>query len=83
MEVKGDLSQVPKGRVHRDCYLHSLVNSKDSLVGHVMVLIFRGVVHMRVVDELWLMDLSQHKFSVMTMAGSTIFVNVILTFTQN
>ncbi len=51
VEVKDNPSQVPKGRVHKDRYLHSLVSNKDSFVGHV-VLIFRGIVHRRVVDEL-------------------------------
>jgi hypothetical protein len=57
-EGKDDLGQVPEGRVHKDRYFHSLVNNMDSLVGHVVVLIFRGIVHRRVVDELWLMGLS-------------------------
>ncbi len=69
--------------MHRDCYLHSLVNSRDNLVGHVVVLIFGGIVHMRVVDEFWLMDISQHKFNVIIVAGSATFVSVVLTFTQN
>jgi hypothetical protein len=60
-----------------------LVNNKDSLVGHVVVLIFGGIVHMRMVDGLWLMDLSRHKFSVITMARSATFVSIVLTFTQN
>jgi hypothetical protein len=47
----------------------------------VVVLIFKGIVHRRVVDKLWLMDLSRHRFSVITMAGSAILVNVVLTFT--
>ncbi len=81
MEVRDDPNQVLEGRVHRDRYLHSLVNSRDSLVGHVVVLIFKGIVHRRVVDKLWLMDLSRHRFSVITMAGSAILVNVVLTFT--
>ncbi len=83
MEVRDDPSQVPEGRVHRDRYLHSLVNDKDSLVGHVVVLIFRGIVHRRVVDGLWLMDLSRHKFNVIIVAESAILVNVVLTFTQS
>jgi hypothetical protein len=83
VEVKYDLSQVLKGWVHKDRCLHSLVNNKDSLVGHVVVLIFGGIVHMRVVDGLWLMDLSQHKFNVITMAGSATLMSVVLTFTQN
>jgi hypothetical protein len=29
--------------MHKDCYFHSLINSKDNLVGHVVVLIFRGI----------------------------------------
>jgi hypothetical protein len=60
-----------------------LVNNKDNLVGHVVVLIFGGIVHRRVVDRLWLMDLNQHKFSVITVAESATLVSVILTFTQN
>ncbi len=63
--------------------LHLLVNNRDNLVGHVVVLIFEGIVHRRVVDELWLMDLSWHKFNVITMAGLATFVNIVLTFTQN
>jgi len=69
--------------VRKDCCLHSLVNNKDSLVGHVVVLIFEGIVHKRVVDELWLMDLSRHKFNVITVAESATFVSVDLTFTLN
>jgi len=69
--------------VHRDRYLHLLVNNKDSLVGHVVVLIFGGIVHRRVVDGLLLMDFSWHKFSVINMAGSATFMSVVLTFTQN
>ncbi len=83
MEVKDDLSQVPEGRVHRDRYLHSLVNSKNSLIGHVVVFIFGGIIHRRVVDKLWLMDLNRHKFNVITMAGSAILMSVVLTFTQS
>jgi hypothetical protein len=83
VEVKDNPNQVPKGWVRKDCYLHLLVNNKDSLIGHVVVLIFRGIVHMRVVDGLWLMDLSWHKFSVITVAGSAILVSVVLTFTQS
>jgi hypothetical protein len=67
--------------VHKDRYLHSLVNNRDNLVGHVVVLIFGGIVHRRLVDGLWLMDLSWHKFSVITMAESATLVNVVLTFT--
>ncbi len=77
MEVRDDPNQVPEGRVHRDCYFHSLVNNRDNLVGHVVVLIFGRIVHRRVVDELWLMDLSQHRFSVITVAGSAILVYFI------
>jgi hypothetical protein len=47
-----DPSQVPKGWVHKDHYLHSLVNNRDNLVGHVVVFIFKGIVHRRVVDKL-------------------------------
>ncbi len=68
MEVTDDPSRVPEGRVHRDHYLHSLVSNMDNLVRHV-VLIFGGIVHRKVVDGLWLMDLSRHMFSVITMAG--------------
>ncbi len=63
--------------MHKDRYFHSLVNNRDSLVGHVVVLIFGGIVHKRVVDGLWLMDLSWHNFSVITMVGSATFVNVV------
>ncbi len=83
VEVRYDFSQVPKGRVHRDCYLHSLVNSRDSLVGHVVVLIFGGIIQRRVVDGLWLMDFSQHKLNVINVARSTTFVTIVLTFTYN
>ncbi len=67
--------------MHKDRYLHSLVNNRDNLVGHVVVLIFGGIVHRRLVDGLWLMDLSWHKFSVITMAESATLVSVVLTFT--
>ncbi len=83
MEVKYDLSQVLEGRVRKDRCFHSLVNIRDSLVGHVVVLIFEGIVHRRVVDGLWLMDLSRHKFNVITVAGSVTLMSVVLTFTQN
>ncbi len=69
--------------MHKDRCLHSLVNNRDRLVGHVVVLIFGGIVHKRVVDGLWLMDLSRHKFNVITMAGSATFMSVVLTFTEN
>jgi hypothetical protein len=52
VEVRDDPSRVPEGWVHRDYYLYSLVNNRDSLVGHVVVLIFKGIVHKKVVDEL-------------------------------
>jgi hypothetical protein len=83
VEVKNDPSQVLEGWVHRDRYLHLLVNNRDNLVGHVVVLIFGGIVHRRMVDRLWLMDLSRHKFSVITMAGLATLVSIILTFTHN
>ncbi len=83
VEVRDNPSQVPKGRVHRDHYFHSLVSNRDNLVGHVVVFIFRRIVHKRVVDGLWLMDLSRHRFSVITVAGLTILMNVVLTFTQS
>jgi hypothetical protein len=69
--------------VHKDCYLHSLVSNKDTLIGHVVVLTFGGIIHRKVVDGLWLMDLSRHKFNVITMAGLAIFVSIVLTFTQS
>ncbi len=83
VEVGVDLSQVLEGRVHKDHCLHLLVNSRDSLVGHVVVFIFGGIVHRRVVDGLWLMDLNRHKFNVITMPRLATFVSVVLTFTQN
>jgi hypothetical protein len=83
MEVRYNLSQVLEGRVHKDYCFHSLVNSRDSLVGHVVVLIFGGIVHRRVVDGLWLMDLSRHKFNVIIVAELATLVSVVLTFTQN
>jgi hypothetical protein len=52
VEVRYDPNQVPEGRVHKDHYLHLLVKSRDSLVGHVVVLIFEGIVHRKLVDEL-------------------------------
>jgi hypothetical protein len=52
VEVMDNPSRIPEGRVHRDRYFHSLVNSRDSLVGHVVVLIFEGIVHRKVVDRL-------------------------------
>ncbi len=69
--------------MHKDRYLHSLVNSRDNLVGYVVVLIFGGIVHKRMVDGLWLMDLNWHRFSVIIVVGSAIIVNVVLTFTQS
>ncbi len=81
MEVKYDLSQVLEGWVLRDRCLHSLINNRYSLVGHVVVLVFRRIVHRRVVDGLWLMDLNQHKFNVITVAGLATLVNIVLTFT--
>ncbi len=83
VEVRDDPSQVLEGRVHKDHYFHSLVNNRDSLVGHVVVLIFGGIVHRKVVDGLWLMDLSRHRFSVIIVAELAILVSVILTFTQS
>jgi hypothetical protein len=83
VEVKYDPSQVPEGWVHIDRYLHSLVNNRDNLVGHVVVLIFGRIVHRRVVDRLWLMDLSRHKFNVITVAKSATLMNIVLTFTHN
>jgi hypothetical protein len=83
VEVRYNPNQVPEGWVHRDRYLHSLVNNRDSLVGHVEAIIFKGIVHRKVVDRLWLMDLNQHKLSVIIVARSTTLVNVVFTFTQN
>ncbi len=83
VEVRYNPNQVPEGWVHRDRYLHSLVNNRDSLVGHVVAIIFKGIVHRKVVDGLWLMDLNQHKLSVIIVARSTTLVNVVFTFTQN
>ncbi len=78
-----DLNQVPEGRVHRNHYFHLLINSRDNLVRRVVAFIFRGIIHMRVVDGLWLMDFSQHKFNVIIVAGLAIIVSVVLTFTQS
>jgi hypothetical protein len=63
--------------------LHSLINNRDNLVRHVVVLIFGGIVHRRVVDGLWLMDLNRHKFNVITVVRSATLVSVVLTFTHN
>ncbi len=52
VEVKYDPSQVLEGWVHKDCYFHSMVNNRDNLTGHVVVLIFEGIVHKRMVDRL-------------------------------
>jgi hypothetical protein len=83
VEVRYNFNQVLEGWVHKDRCLHSLVNNRDSLVGHVVVFIFGGIVHRRVVDGLWLMDLSRHKFNVITMAGLATLMSIVLTFTQN
>ncbi len=83
VEVKDNPSQVSEGRVHRDRYLHLLINNRDSLVGHVVVLIFGGIVHRKVVDGLWLMDLNRHRFSVIIVVRSAILVSIVLTFTQS
>ncbi len=69
VKVRDDPSRVSEGQVHRDRYFHSLVNNKDNLVKYVVVLIFEGIVHKKVVDGLWLMDLSRHRFNVITVAG--------------
>jgi hypothetical protein len=71
VEVKYDPSQVLEGRVHRDRYLHSLVNNRDNVVGHVVVFIFIMIVHKKVVDRLWLKDFNRHKFSVIIVARLT------------
>jgi hypothetical protein len=47
----------------------------------VVVFIFEGIVHMRMVDGLWLMDFSWHRFSVIIVARSASLVRVVLTFT--
>jgi signal-transduction protein with cAMP-binding, CBS, and nucleotidyltransferase domain len=52
VEVRNNPSQVLERWVHRDRYLHSLINNKDNLVRHVVVFIFEGIVHKRVVDGL-------------------------------
>jgi len=83
VEVRYDLSHVLEGWVHKDNGLHSLVNNKDNLVGHVVVFIFERIVHRRVVDGLWLMDFNRHKFNVIIVAGSATLMSVVLTFTQN
>jgi len=83
MEVRYDPNQVSEGRMHKDRYLHLLVNNRDNLVGHMVVLIFGGIVHRKVVDGLWLMDFSWHKFNVITMVGLATLLSVVLTFTQN
>ncbi len=67
--------------MHKDRYFHLLVNNRDNLVGHVVVFIFGGIVHRRVVDGFWLMDFSWHKFSVITVARSATLMSIILTFT--
>jgi hypothetical protein len=56
MEVRYDPSQVPEGQAHKDRYFHLPINNRDNLVGNVVVFIFRGIIHMKVVDGLWLMD---------------------------
>jgi hypothetical protein len=81
VEVRYEPSQVLKGRVHKDRYLHSLVNNRDSLVGDVVVLIFEGIVHKRMVDGLWLMDFNWHKFNVIIVVESATLMSVVLTFT--
>jgi hypothetical protein len=58
-----------------------LVNNKDNLVGHVVVLIFGRIIHRRVVDGLWLINLSWHRFNVITVVGLAILVSIVLTFT--
>jgi len=83
VEVRDDLNQVSEGRVHRNHYLDSLVSNRDNLVGHVVVLIFGGIVHRRVVEGFWLMDLNQHRFNVIIVVGSAILVSVVLTFTHS
>jgi hypothetical protein len=83
VEARHNPNQVLEGRVHKDRYLHSLVNNRDSFFGHVVVFIFRRIIHTKVVDGLWLMDFNRHKFSVITVAGSATLVSIVLTFTQN
>jgi len=83
VEVMDDPNQVLEGWVHKDRYFDSLISSRDNLVGHVVVFIFGGTVHRRVVDGLWLMDFSRHRFSVIIVAESAILVSVVLTFTQS
>jgi hypothetical protein len=57
-----------------------LVNNKDNVVGHVVELIFGGIIHKKVVDGLWLMDHSQNRFNLIIVARSSILMNVVLTF---
>jgi hypothetical protein len=47
----------------------------------VVVLIFGGIIHRKVVDGFWLMDLNRHRFSVIIVAGLAILMSVVLTFT--
>ncbi len=41
VEVRYNPSQVSKGWMHRDRYLHLLVNNMDNLVGHIVAHIQR------------------------------------------
>jgi hypothetical protein len=81
VEVKDPPQSSSRGMGAQRPYLHSLVSSRDNLVRHVVVLIFGGIVHRKMVDKLWLTDLSQHMFSVITVVGSAILMSVVLTFT--
>jgi hypothetical protein len=83
VEVRYDPNQVPKAHVHKDRYFHLLVNNRDSLVKQVVVFIFERIVHKRVMDKLWLMDLSWHKFRVIIVARLATLMSVVLTFIQN
>jgi hypothetical protein len=47
----------------------------------VVVLIFEGIVHKRMVDGLWLMDFNWHKFNVIIVVESATLMSVVLTFT--
>jgi hypothetical protein len=79
VEVRYDPSQVLEGWVHN--YFHSVVNNRDNLVGHVVVFIFGGIVHKRMVDGLWLMDFNRQNFNVIIVDRSTTLMNIVLTFT--
>ncbi len=49
----------------------------------MVVFIFGGIMHRKVVDGPWLMDFSRHKFSVIIVAKSAILISIVLTFTRS